>query len=183
MDEQLRLIAQRILALREIAGASEEAVAAALQLPADSYRRYERGEADIPVSVLHRLAQFFGVELSALLTGEEPRLHGFCLVRKGKGVSVERRREYAYQHLAFNFAHKKAEPFLVTVAPKPEGEISLNSHPGQEFNYVLAGALKIVVGGREMVLHAGDALFFDAAQPHGMLALGEVPAEFLAVVM
>ncbi|HOF87542.1 MAG TPA: helix-turn-helix transcriptional regulator, partial [Armatimonadota bacterium] len=108
MDEQLRLIAQRILALREIDGASEEAVAAALQLPADSYRRYERGEADIPVSVLHRLAQFFGVELSALLTGEEPRLHGFCLVRKGKGVSVERRREYAYQHLAFNFAHKKA---------------------------------------------------------------------------
>jgi quercetin dioxygenase-like cupin family protein len=183
MDEQLRLIAQRITALREIAGVTATTVADELQLPLATYQQFENGEADIPVSMLMRIAQRFHVELTELLTGENPRLHGYCLVRRGKGVSVERSREYAYQHLAFNFAHKKAEPFLVTVAPKPDAAPALNSHPGQEFNYILAGTLKIVIGGHELVLHAGDSVYFDANQPHGMQALDGQPAEFLAMVM
>ena len=77
-------------------------------------------------------------------TGAEPRLHTYPLTRNGKGVSVERRKDYKYQSLAHNFIHKKAEPFLVTVEPEEaETPVSYNSHPGQEFDYVLAGTLKV----------------------------------------
>lgn len=183
MDNPLILIAQRIAALREIAGVTPQTVADELQIPFATYQQYERGEADIPVSVLHRLAQRFNVELTALLTGEDPRLHGYCLVRRGKGVGVERRKEYAYQHLAFNFAQKTAEPFLVTVPPRADEGLALNSHPGQEFNYVLSGTLVVVVGGHALELHPGDSVYFDSGQPHGMAALGSEPAEFLAIVM
>lgn len=183
MDNELLLIAERIKALREIAGVTAKTVADDLGIPYETYRQYENGSTDIPVSVLYQLAQRFNVELTALLTGENPRLHGYCLVRKGKGVSVERRQEYAYQHLAFNFIHKKAEPFLVTVPPSAGGELALNSHPGQEFNYVLSGTLKVIVAGHELILNPGDSLFFDAGQPHGMVAIGGTPVEFLAIVM
>lgn len=183
MDNQLLLVAQRITALREIAGVTAKTVAGDLHIPFETYAQFEAGEADIPLSVLLQLAQRFNVELSTLLTGDNPRLHGYCLVRKGKGVSVERRKEYAYQHLAFNFAHKKAEPFLVTVAPKPGDTPALNTHPGQEFNFVLSGTLKIVIDGHELVLNEGDSVFFDAAQPHGMQAMDGLPVQFLAVVM
>ena len=57
-----------------------------LQLPADEYRQYEGGAVDIPVGVLYQIAHRFNVELTALLTGEEPRLHTYALTRSGREV-------------------------------------------------------------------------------------------------
>ena len=113
-----------------------------------------------------------------------PRLHTYALVRKGKGVSVERRKQYRYQSLAYNFIHKKAEPFLVTVEPALTGEpVSFNSHPGQEFNFVLDGTLKVIIDGHELVLEEGDSLFFDSSVNHGMQAMNNKPARFLAIIL
>lgn len=184
MNDQLKEIAERIKALREIAGMSVERIAETLNIPAETYRGYESGTVDIPVSVLYQLANEFRVELTSLLTGGNPHLHTYCVVRKGKGVSVERRKEYQYQNLAFNFIHKKAEPFLVTVPPEPAGAtVALNTHPGQEFNYVLSGAMKVTIADHEVTLNAGDSLFFDSGFPHGMQALNNTPATFLAIIL
>ena len=57
------------------------------------------------------------MELSSLLTGEEPRLRVYTVTRAGRGVKVDRRRDYDYQSLAFNFVDKRMEPFLITVEP------------------------------------------------------------------
>lgn len=182
MIEELQQIAARIRELREIAGLSRETVAGELGVTTEAYEIYESGAEDLPVSVLYRFAERFGVELSTLLTGEEPRLHSYCLVRRGKGVPVGRRSMYGYQNLAYNFSHKQAEPFLVTVEPGAQG-VALNSHPGQEFNYVLEGTLQLVIDGHELVLEAGDSLYFDSALPHGMKAVGDSPARFLAIII
>jgi mannose-6-phosphate isomerase-like protein (cupin superfamily) len=184
MEEQIKQIADRIRGLRDIYDISAAEMAAKLEIPPDIYQSYESGSVDIPVSILCRLAHTFKMELSSLLTGEEPRLHTYSLTRKGKGVSVERRKEYKYQSLASNFVNKKVEPFIVTVEPKDrETAISLNSHPGHEFNYILEGALKIVVGKSEMTLTEGDSLYFDSTVEHGMLALNGKPAKFLAIIL
>lgn len=180
MNEQLAAIGRRVAELREIEGLSPEALANQLGLPTEVYRRYESGEEDIPVGVLFQIAQGFGVELTALLTGDEPRLHSFNVSRAGRGVRVDRRHDYDYDALAYSFANKKCEPFLVTV--EPDGKPSLNSHPGQEFDYVLEGRMSIVIGKHEVVLEAGDCVYFDASQPHAMRALDDRAAKFLAVI-
>lgn len=177
---ELKQVAIRIKDLREIAGVSAESLAKEFNIPLDKYVEYESGNVDIPVSVLYEIANKFNVELTQILTGDNPHLHTYCLVRKGKGVEVERRKDYSYESLAFNFIHKKAEPFLVTVSP--EAPFSLNSHPGQEFNYVLQGSLQITIDGHEMVLNEGDSLFFDSGYQHGMKALEGGPAQFLAII-
>ena len=184
MSDQLKQIAARIKGLREIEGVSAESLAREFHVALETYLAYESGDADIPVGVPHLLAAKFGIELTALLTGDEPRLHTYDLTRKGRGVTVDRRNEYSYQALALNFIHKKADPFLVTVDPEPEGTpIARNAHPGQEFDYVLRGSLKMVVGRHEIVLNEGDALFFDSSCEHGLRALNNEQAQFLAVVM
>ncbi|MEZ5335307.1 MAG: cupin domain-containing protein [Methanolobus sp.] len=122
--------------------------------------------------------------MSVLLTGDAPRMHIFSVTRKDKGVSAERRKDYKYQNIAASFVHKKAEPFVVRVDPKPEGTaISTNSHPGQEFDYVLDGTLKVVIHGNELILEEGDSIFFDSSYEHGMQAMGGKPAKFLAVIL
>ncbi len=183
MPEEIKQISARIRELREIYGISPEALAKELNIPEETYEDYESGNVDIPVSFLYLIANRFNVELTDILTGEGPKLRTYCLVRKGKGVSVERRKEYKYQSLAYNFVNKKAEPFLVTVDPDTGNNgISYNSHPGQEFNYVLEGRLRIIIDGRELVLNEGDSLYFDSSLKHGMQALDGKPAKFLAVI-
>ncbi|MGI5818761.1 MAG: helix-turn-helix domain-containing protein [Armatimonadota bacterium] len=180
MSKQLEQIGRRVAELREIEGLSPEALAGQLGIPVELYRRYERGAEDIPVGVLIQISAGFGVELTALLTGEEPKLQVFSVARAGEGVVVDRRTDYDYEALAYNFVNKKCEPFLVTV--EPESDPSLNSHPGQEFDYVLEGRMQIVIDGHEIVLEAGDCVYFDAGRPHVMRALDDRPARFLAVI-
>lgn len=184
MSDDIRQIARRIKELRKIAGLSTQAIAETLKISQETYRKYEAGNIDIPISVLYGLARKFNVEMTALLTGQEPHLHTYCLVKKGSGPATDRRKEYKYRDLAYNFAHKKAEAFLVTAEPKPtKHEIHFYSHPGQEFNYVLKGALKVILDGHEIVLDEGDSLYFNSGLEHAMVALNRKPAKFLAVIL
>jgi len=184
MLEQIRNIADRIRDLREIAGKSAEGAAQELGLTTEIYQKYESGEIEIPVSIMYEISNIHNVELTEILTGEAPTLNTWCFVRKGGGVDVERTSKYKYQSLAYNFAHKKSEPFIVTVAPEDDGvPVYLNVHPGQEFNYVVEGVLKIVIKDRELILNEGDSLYFDSSSPHGMKAVGDKPAKFIAIIM
>jgi mannose-6-phosphate isomerase-like protein (cupin superfamily) len=184
MNDKIRQIADRIRGLREIARLSVETCAQDLGILTETYREYESGAMDMPVSFLYQVAHKFQVELSSILTGEEPRLRIYSVTRGGRGVKVERRKDYDYQSLAFNFIDKKMEPFLITVEPRPEATpIPLNAHPGQEFQYLLEGTLKIVVGGHEVVLAAGDSIYFDSSHPHGIRAIGSAPAKSVAVIL
>ena len=107
MSDQIQQIAERIAGLRDIAGFSVEELAQELGISVEEYRRYESGEVDIPIGFLYKLANKYNVELTAILTGEEPKLRTYCLVRKGKGVSVDRRTPYKYHSLAYNFINKR----------------------------------------------------------------------------
>ncbi len=182
MSENIKQIAMRIKDLREIKGLTAEAAAKVFKLPTAQYKKYESGETDIPVSFLYEAAQRFEVELTALLTGEEPRMNVYSLVRADKGPAAERRKEYKYQDLAYNFRNKKAEVFLVK-AGKAGQPVHFNSHPGQEFNFVLEGTLKVLLDGHELILNPGDSLFFDSGKKHAMAAEKCASAKFLAVIL
>jgi len=184
MNEQIQLIGARIKELREIEGISAESLAAELNIESTLLTTYESGNIDIPVGFLYQVAQRFCIELSALLKGEEPKLHVYTIVRKGKGLIVERRKQYKYENLASNFIQKKAEPFIVTVEPGASGtQLEFNSHPGQEFNYVLEGTLMVMVDGHEIILNAGDSIYFDSGYNHAMKALNNRQSRFLAVIV
>ena len=179
MQEKIKQVASRIRELREIYKVDLGDLACELGVDEAEYRRYESGSADIPVGLLYQLAHRFQVELTSLLTGEEPRLHTYALTRKGQGVSIDRRKDYDYQSLAFNFVAKRAEPFLVKVDPGP-GHI--NSHPGQEFHFVLEGTLRVQLDNHELILEPGDSLYFDSTVPHCLTAVHDAPVQLIAVL-
>jgi uncharacterized cupin superfamily protein len=129
------------------------------------------------------MSRHFGFDITMLLTGQEPRLHTYTLVRKGKGVMVQRRSSYNYESLASNFINRKSDPFYVIVEPKEDPEVTFNSHPGQEFNYVLEGQLQIFIGDNDLILNPGDSVYFDSGLPHAMKAMNGRVARFLAVVL
>jgi quercetin dioxygenase-like cupin family protein len=154
-----------------------------LGIPSEQYLECESGTVDIPVSFLFEIAKWHHVELSTLLTGDNPRLHVYCVVRKGKGLQVERRRQYHYENLAANFMNKKAEPFMVTIDPESENApLEFNTHPGNEFDYVLEGTMKVVVDGHEVVLNEGDSIYYDSGYKHAMKSVNASIVKFLAII-
>ena len=181
--DQIQMIALRTRDLRDICGMTQEEVAGKAGVPLEEYVAYETGEKDFSFSHLFNIAETLGVDISDLLTGESPRLRGYVLTRAGQGLAFDRRKQYHYQHLAYNFSRKLAEPFIVTVEQDAPGAVKqAHSHEGQEFDYVLEGYLKIVLGGNELLLAPGDSVYYDSSLPHAMYAM-EGDCRFIAVVI
>ncbi|MDR0532001.1 MAG: cupin domain-containing protein [Oscillospiraceae bacterium] len=176
-------IGQRLRGLRELCELDAAAFAARAGVDQAELLAYESGAHDIPVSVLHNVAQAFGVSTTELMTGESAKLHQYCVVRGGGGVSVNRREEYDYRSLAYNFAARRMEPMYITIQPGGREEpFHLNSHSGQEFHYCLEGAFAIRIGEHIVTLEQGDSIYFDSSYPHGMKALGGAQAKSLVII-
>ena len=183
MKEETKEIISRVRVLREIEEISAETLAKELGFDPAEYNEWESGEKDFPVGVLVEIAARFRIDLSELISGAASKLKTFCVTRSGQAPEVSRRPMYGYWNLAYNFHRKKAEPFLVEASSETEGKpINLNTHPGQEFNYVLEGRLLISISGHEMELGPGDCVYYDSTEPHGMKAQGGKAARFLAFV-
>ena len=97
MTEQIKQIAERIKEIREISGISAETLAGQLGISTDSYLKYESGETDIPVGIIFEISELFNIELSVMLGGDNPKLRIYGLVRNGKGLKLERRKQYKYE--------------------------------------------------------------------------------------
>lgn len=184
MNEQIKQIAERLAGLRDALEITPEEMAQVCQLTPEEYLQLESGTVDISVSVLHQISLAYGVELTTLMFGDEPKMSTYFITRKGKGVAVERTKAYKYQSLAAGFAGRKADPFLVTVHPKPDEEpIYLNSHPGQEYNLILSGRMLLQINKKDLILEKGDSIYFNSELPHGMKALDGEKVMFLAIIL
>lgn len=186
MEPLLVEIAERIRGLRELMDISEEEMASVTGVTPEEYREYERGETDFPFTFLLKSAQRFGVDIVELMSGEDPHLSFYTVVRRGKGLPMQRRKGFEYRHLAFLFKKKLAEPFFVTAPYSDEEQgkpAPYSVHDGQEFDYVLKGTLRIELEGHVEVLEEGDSIYYDSGHRHGLMAVSGQDCQFLAVVL
>ncbi|MDR2313019.1 MAG: cupin domain-containing protein [Spirochaetaceae bacterium] len=184
MTEETRDIIARVKVLREIEEISREELSRELGFDSAEYAQWESGEKDFPIGPLVEIAARFKVDLTELINGKPSRLTTYCITRAGGAPEVSRRPMYTYWNLAYKFHNKRGEPFLVEANPETENKpLSLNTHPGHEFDYVLEGRLLMSVGGHEEELGPGDAIYYDSSEPHGMKALGGGRARFLAIIL
>ncbi len=180
-EDNFKQIAARIRELREVWELSVEELAAETGVDVNTYNAYENDGVNIPISVLYHLSHKFNVDLEEILTGLSPRLDDMCVVKKGRGLSVDRYPGYSFQSLAPKFTHKIMEPLLVTVEPSDK-PLKLVTHSGQEFNMVLQGEIEIVFDKKQITLKEGDSIYFNPMIPHGQKALGGKTARFLTVI-
>ena len=186
METQIKEIAERIRGLREMMDISVEEMAKITGVDVEEYRVYENGGNDFTFTFLLKCAQHFGIDIVELMTGEDPHLSFYTVIRRGTGLPIQRRKGFEYRHLAPVIKNKLAEPFFVT-APYSEDEqqkpIKFSTHEGQEFDYIVKGSLKVDLDGHIEVLSEGDSLFYDSGHRHGMIATGGNDCEFLAIVI
>lgn len=173
-------IAERIKELRVFSDYSVEEMAQKLGISVKEYSSYETGDKEMPINLIVKVANILETEAAYIISGCMPTNDSAVVVYDGKGVSVERYQGYSFTSLAADFKNKQMRPMLVTIHPSDFPELVM--HDGQEFNYVLEGELRVIVGENEYYLRAGDSIYFDPKQPHAQLAMGGAPAKFLTVI-
>lgn len=185
-EVKVKEVSERIKALREIQGLSEQEMADITSVSLKKYIEIEKGEYDFSFSFICLCARTLGVDVTDLLEGRSATLSGYELTRSGEGLEIVRRKEFGYNSLASHFKQRSAEPLLVT-APFSESEqnkeIKLSQHEGQELDIILSGSLKIKIGDNTEILNPGDSIYYDSKTPHGMIAVGGEPCRFYAIVL
>lgn len=180
MNQQITLMAARIKDLREFSDYSTEEFAALAGISLDDYIDIESGECDIPIGSLYNIAAALKIDPTVLLTGENSTKTDAQVVYKGQGTKIVRYDGYEFESLAAKFIDRQMEPMIVNLKQSVEPE--LVKHTGQEFNYVLEGSLRILVGDKEYYLRAGDSIYFNPTLPHAQIAMNG-DSRFLTVIL
>lgn len=183
LEQAYKEIAPRLRGLRDALDMSLADMAEKTGATPEEIAVFEAGETEIPVGFLMKVAHACHVDLTVLISGVEPHLKGYSLVRNGEGLSVERRKDYDYKSLAYRFSGRKMEPFLITVPPKEPQDMHVVSHSGQEFIHVMEGRLELLLGEETLALAPGDSLYFDSQTPHALRGLDGKHAVFLDVIL
>ena len=181
MTTDFKQIGLRIQGLREACDITREELAEELGVSHEVYAAYEETGADVPISAIYHIANKFGVDLTEILTGTGGKLDTYQVVKAGLGRIVNRYPGYNYQDLAWLFTNKIMQPLLVTLDPTDD-PAELVTHSGQEFNIVLEGSVAVMFDDRELILEAGDTIYFNPLHPHGQKCAGDVPAKFVTVI-
>lgn len=178
--QEINEIAMRIKELREVCGYTKEQLAKEIGVDEKLYAQYEE-TGDIPISTIYRIANKFNVDFTEIVTGVKAKLDTYHVVRRGKGKDISRYPGYRYEDLAFRYSNKIMQPLLVTLDPSDD-EVSLVSHTGQEFNLVLEGEMALLFDDQEIILSAGDSVYFNPNYPHGQKCVGDTKARFITVI-
>ena len=183
MSDPVKQIAMRSLDLREISDYTVQQMADALCVPVEEYRKYESGEVDMPISFLVKIGEVFHVDMTELLTGEAPRLSVLSVTGQAKARTLSVMTNTRKRTWPITLPHRKIEPLYVNRSPGTNGRWCPTAMEGQEFDYILSGVMRMVIGKNEVVLRPGDSVYYNSSTPHAMQAVGEEPVHFLAMVI
>ena len=184
-QNQTKLIAERLRGARLNAEISTAEMARICGIDEEKYLTLEKGEEDFSFTFLYNCANALGMDISELVSGDNPKLNFFNITRAGEGMPIKRREGFQYRHIAPLLKNRLSEPFIVTAKYDEEAQnkpIPLSVHKGQEFDLVLKGSLKVQLDGHIVTLNEGDSIYYDASHSHGMIAVGGSDCVFLAVV-
>ena len=182
----LREVAERIKALRLDSNYTVEQMAGLTEVGIAEYETYEKGDADLPFSFIHKCAELFDVEMMELLQGSAPRLTSYAVTRRGDGQMTAKEPGITIQSLAPMFKNRKADPYWVRYEyseAEQSAPIHQVTHAGQEFDIIMEGSLKVKIGNHTEVLAPGDSIFYNSSTPHGMIAVGGQDCVFLSMIM
>ncbi|MCX5907950.1 MAG: cupin domain-containing protein [Deltaproteobacteria bacterium] len=181
LGEKIRdLRRQKRYALRQVAAKT------GLSIPLLS--QIENNAVSPPLATLIRIAGALDVSMGYFFREEEVREKA-VVVRKEERKKVFRRLPpqhdlsgYTYQALAYTKAAKHMEPFLIEFEPIIKENLNFLTHRGEEFHFVFRGRLAFYYQDEEIVLRAGDSVYFDSSVPHTFRALGGKKAQAVTVI-
>jgi len=177
----------KITTLRESLSLTVEQLAERCDCEPGVIEQLEAGAIAPSLAPLIKITRSLGVRLGTLL--DDDTNVGPIITRKDSGAATERAHDLEtgvgpgtldFFSLAEGKASRHMEPFMITVNPSTERQLS--AHEGEEFIHVLEGTIEIEYGKDLHTLNVGDSIYLDSIVPHQVRGASPSPARILAVV-
>ncbi len=169
-ESQGARIGARLRAVRSARSVTLAALGAATGISASTISRLESGKRQPNLELLIPLAAALEVTIDELATDSvpDPRVAGRHEHRPGRTMELLSRESSPMQTVR------------MTLRPTPE-EISLRTHEGFEWVYVLSGRLRLLLGDHDLVLAEGEAAEFATRVPHWLGCADDEPVELMCI--
>ncbi|NEQ51184.1 MAG: cupin domain-containing protein [Leptolyngbya sp. SIO3F4] len=174
-------LAANLKATRLDKGMTLEDVASRAGLTRSWLSKVENFRVTPSLPALASISQALGVTLSELFEGIDAQ-PAFVVTRKGEGQEIRRDEDIsnlAYESLAHGRPSRNMDPFVITV-PKGTKRPQL-SHGGEEFVYILDGAIEFSFADERIKLSKGDSAYLNGSVPHTVRCTSPKAAKLLTV--
>jgi transcriptional regulator with XRE-family HTH domain len=176
-----RSLGTALRAARGRAGLTAQVLAARAGISQPHLSQMENGKVSPSIATLYRLASALGVSPQELLP--DARTDDVVIARAGdgEGTPIEDRPDAALARVLVGSPGRLLQVQEVTIAPG-QGAGGWFEHAGEEFLYVLEGAIVLEVGNAAPEhLGRGDAAWYASQRPHRWTVVDGEGARILAV--
>ena len=187
--DNTQIVGEKIKSIRETKQISVSELAERTSLAEEQINRIENN-VDIPsLAPLIKIARALGVRLGTFLDDQDEV--GAVVCRKEElnnstisfsNNALNARTHMQYHSLSNSKADRHMEPFIIDIQTTEETNYELSSHEGEEFIFVMEGAVEIAYGKKTHVIEAGDSIYYDSIVPHHVHGYKGQAAKILAVV-
>jgi transcriptional regulator with XRE-family HTH domain len=126
-----------------------------------------------PVATLVKIATALGTKVSVLIEADKNVSVVATTAKDVDDNTTKTERGYWIFPFATGYQGKRMQPFLF-VARKGEVKEHHLAHEGEEFMFVLQGAMKVQVGSSEWTLRAGDSIYFNSTNEHQVIPISKI---------
>ncbi len=184
--EEIR-VGEKVKTLREQKGLSLKDLADLTGFSTALLSQMENHLVSPSLGTMIKLAKALEVKVGDFLgeTEGEP----FAIVRKDERKTVSRfaskegvKYGYFYEALGFEKKNRHMEPFIVTLEPATVKTSKTSVHDGEEFIFVLEGAMEVILGSHTDILYPGDSIYYDSNIPHRVQCHQDRVTRILAVL-
>lgn len=173
IEDVLAAVGPRLRSIRRQRDVTLTELAAVTGISKSTLSRLESGQRKPSLELLLPIAQAHRIPLDELVGSPDvgdPRIHLKPQKRSGGRVVVPLTRQPRGVH-----AWK-------VIIPPERGAPALRTHEGYEWLYVLAGELRLLLGGHDLTMGPGEVAEFDTQVPHWFGPAGDRPVEVLSIL-
>ncbi len=171
-------IGKKIKSLRIRCGLTQEELANRCELTKGFISQLERDITSPSIATLCDIVESLGTDLPGFFAQRQEQL----AVYSQKAISVldDEKTGVRIDWLVPNAQKNMMEPILVTLKPESTTEKD-EPHAGEEFGYILSGAVTVVLGDQRARARKGESFYMSADEPHWLENPGKAPATVLWV--
>jgi transcriptional regulator with XRE-family HTH domain len=185
-----KIIGEKIKAVRAMKNISIAEVAKRSGLNEELIVRIE-GSEDFPsLAPLIKIARVLGVRLGTFLDDQQELGPVICrrdVRTNDEGIgftnnATTRNKYMSYHALSQDKSGRHMDPFLIDILPTNDANFIFSTHEGEEFIYVLEGAVEINYGKNTYTIGEGDSIYYDSIVAHHVHAVNGCSAKILGVI-
>lgn len=173
----------RLRGLRKQHGWTLRMVSAKTGLAQSTLSKVERNQVSLGYENLIKLSEGLGLDIAELFVEGTPVGTGRrTITRRGEGRHHPTP-NYDYEMLCGDLSRKRMFPLIVRMKSRSFSDFEdFVRHEGEEFTYVLEGAIEVHTEFYEpVVLEAGDNIYLDSTMGHAYISVSDTDAMVLGI--